>query len=117
MTYSKTTHRLIICDVTAGMVTEDRMREFLTTKLKLSGLNIFYERHRHLSLFVDYCAETKHLEIVGTMQTFAPVVDTIVSFKHQIAPSYLSSCEYIEQWVCKMDKEYLPPKPESYDVF
>ena len=116
MTHPKV-HRLIICDVTPDISPEITMRRHLTSGLKLSGLNICYDRNEHLSLFIDYCPETKHLEIVGTRKNFDVVGDFIISFKHRIEHSYLASHLHIANWVRDLDKAYLSHKPESYDVF
>lgn len=118
MTYSKVIHRLIICDVGPSIVTQEGLRAYLKSKLpQLSNLNIYYDRDRHLSMFIDYIPETKHLEITGTLKNFDVTANCVVSYKYQIAHNVLSSSEFILNWVIQRDAEYPSPKPESYDVF
>lgn len=118
MTYSKTTHRLIICDVDPSIVTQEGLRNYLKSKVpNLSALNIYYDRDRHLSMFIDYIPETKYLEITGTLKNFDVTADCVVSYKYKIAHSVFSSSEFILNWVIQRDAEYSSPKPESYDVF
>lgn len=64
MTSSKM-QRLIISDVRDHITDQDKLKEYIRGRLNGISINTFYDRTGHLSLFVDYCPETKQLEITG----------------------------------------------------
>lgn len=117
MTSSKM-QRLIISDVREHITDQESLIQFIRGKLNGISINTFYDRTRHLSLFVDYCPETKQLEITGHLIDLSKgVSENTVSFLKQIMPSPYSTPAYIVNWIHKVDADYLTTKTESYDVF
>lgn len=117
MTYSKM-QRLIICDVREYMTDQDSLKDFIKDRLYDVRISVFYDKTRHISLFVDYCPETKQLEVTGHLIDLGKKVsENTVSFTKQIMPSPYSTPAYIVNWINKVDADYLTPKPESYNVF